>query len=306
MFSAVCSELQIAIVSTRPNHASLHGRLSDSDYRAMIFRSRVLGPHGADALLLFRIVGAEVWADGRPRLPEIRGLENDIAPEVGSVFVMRRLHNGGVPVESIFQLAHRPAVVAFGLRAYVLLLARPPVSAHNAAALILRQEYFGIVRMIDDVKPVAAADVAPLVVQNSTGASPAGPAPGAIVLQPSLYVIKRRTVIGVNLIKLPDRNVKDCFPVLGAVVRNRETAILSNPNAVRIFRIHPHRMIVAVDSSCDASPISTTVDRGRKPHADGVQAILVRGVDRQVAIVQSPADHYRIPRHHAEMFAAVV
>src|SRR5258708_7360158 len=73
MFSAVRSDLQIAIVGARPDHSSLRGRLGDSDYRAMIFRGRVLGPHRADALLLFRIVGGEVRADGRPRLPEICG-----------------------------------------------------------------------------------------------------------------------------------------------------------------------------------------------------------------------------------------
>src|SRR5258708_32533294 len=133
--------------------------------------------------------------------------------------------------------------------------------------MILRQKYFGIVRMINDVKPVAAADVAPLVVQNSTGACPAGPAPGAIVLQASLYVIKRRAVIGVNLVKLPDRDVEDRFPVLGAIVRDRQPAVLSNPNAARLFPFPPHPVVHAVVSAISCSPVLALVDGRTKPHA---------------------------------------
>src|SRR5947208_11138040 len=103
-----------------------------------------------------------------------------------------------------------------------------------------------MMRVVDNVAAVAAADHRKLVVQDSTGARAAGAGPGAVVLQSTLDPIKQPAVVGVNLIELPDRKVGHEFPVLGTVIRNRDAAVLANPDSIGIFGIHPHGVVIAV------------------------------------------------------------
>src|SRR5689334_22999030 len=55
VLAAIARHLQIAVVGTGPNHASLRGRFGDADHGAVVFGGGVLGPDGADALLLLGI-----------------------------------------------------------------------------------------------------------------------------------------------------------------------------------------------------------------------------------------------------------
>src|SRR5580692_11564329 len=160
--------------------------------------------------------------------------------------------------------------------------------------------------MIDDVESVAAADVAPVLVQNARGSGAAWPAPRPIVLQTALDVIKGPSIVGVNLIKLRDGEIENGFPGFGAVVGYRNASVLADPDPAGIFWVHPDRMIVAVNSAGDSPPVTARIDAGHQLHADRINTILVGRIDGDVAIVKSAADHGGILGHHMKVVAAIV
>ena len=203
---------------------------------------------------LFCFSGSLVVRSGlmaRPGLAEIGRLEHHVAAEVDRVVVVRREHDGRVPVEAVLQLAHRTAVVAPGLRADVLLLARAQIGAHDAAALAFREIQPRLVEMVDHVESVAAAHVGPVAVEDAALVVAAGPGPASVVLQAAREVVERLAVVGEHLVELADRDVADPFPVFGAIVADGDAAVLSLPDAVGILGIDPHGVIVAVGGGRD-------------------------------------------------------
>src|SRR5258708_3281304 len=127
-----------------------------------------------------------------------------------------------------------------------------------------------MIGVIDDVEAVAAADHSPVVVRDSAATRAAGSGPSPVVLQAALDPIERQPIVGVDLVKLADRDVRDELPVLGAIVGDRDAAVLADPDAVGIFRVDPNSVVIAVDTRCDAAPGAAAVDRRRYPHADRV------------------------------------
>ena len=97
--------------------------------------------------------------------------------------------------------------------------------------------------MIDDVKAVAETDHAPVVIHDPGGlARAAWAGPGAVVLQSTHHVIKRQTIVGMNLIELPERNVVDSFPRFAAIVSDADAAVLTVPHSFWVLRIDPERV----------------------------------------------------------------
>ena len=101
--------------------------------------------------------------------------------------------------------------------------------------------------MIDDVEAVSKTNHPPIVVHDSGGfACTARTSPGAIVLQPTHHVIEGKSVVSVNLIKLPGGNVIDTFPRVASIVRDRDTSILTIPHSLGISGIDPECVVVDV------------------------------------------------------------
>ena len=133
-----------------------------------------------------------------------------------------------------------------------LLLATAKVSPDNIAALRFGKIQVGIVRMIDDVKAVAEADHAPIVVHDAGGlARAAGTGPRTVVLKSAHHVIEGQAIVGVNLIELAQRDVVNSFPRFAAVVRDADAAVLAVPHSFRVFRIDPERVKVDVTAARD-------------------------------------------------------
>ena len=101
--------------------------------------------------------------------------------------------------------------------------------------------------MIQYKEAVSEIHHAPVIIQNSGRlTSPAWPGPSSIVLQTAVKIVKRLAIVGAHLIELPDRNIVDVLPMLAAIVRHCDAAILTLPHPIRIFRVDPKRVIVDV------------------------------------------------------------
>src|SRR5689334_13836614 len=160
--------------------------------------------------------------------------------------------------------------------------------------------------MLYYVKTIAAADVGPVAVEDRALVVAAGAGPTSVVLKTAGKVVERLAIVGKNLVELADRNVADPLPGFAAIVADRNPAILPLPHAIRILRINPHGVVVAVSGGGDAADGPAAVDGGREAHADGVDAILVGGVDGEVAVVEAASHDHRILGHHAEVVAPIV
>src|SRR5262249_17373834 len=113
------------------------------------------------------------------------------------------------------------------------------------------------------VEAIAAAYVAPQVVSDSGAIGSARTTPASVVLQAALNVIERHPIICMDLIELAHRCIENRFPVLRAIVRNRQAAVLADPNPAGILRIDPHSVKIAVNRVGDTAPIATAVNRRR-------------------------------------------
>src|SRR5829696_3054066 len=106
--------------------------------------------------------------------------------------------------------------------------------------------------MVDDVEAIAEADHAPVVVHDAGRlARAARPRPGAIVLQTTHHIIKGKSIIGMNLIELAQRNVVNSFPRLTAVVTDSNSTVLPVPHPFRVLWIEPQRVEVDVCAPSD-------------------------------------------------------
>src|SRR5258706_15436082 len=100
--AAIAGNLQIAVVSSRPDHTGVLWGLSDRINRGMHFRGGIV--HGDPArlflLLLFRIVGGEIRRDALPRLSMIARAKQKLRAQIDSSVLCRTNMNRGIPVEA--------------------------------------------------------------------------------------------------------------------------------------------------------------------------------------------------------------
>src|SRR5262245_15201906 len=115
--------------------------------------------------------------------------------------------------------------------------------------------------MIDDVKTVAEAHHAPIVIHDAGGfARAAGAGPRAVVLKPAHHVIKRQAIVGVNLIELTQRDVVNSFPRFATIVTDTDAAILAMPHPFRVLRIDPESVKVDVAATRDRTKCLASVN----------------------------------------------
>ncbi len=73
-----------------------------------------------------------------------------------------------------------------------------------------------------------------------------GPVQLPLSCMPDRDVIKRLPVVRGSMVKLPERYIVDLLPVVPAVIRHRQAAIVAFPHAPRIFLVDPQRVKIAV------------------------------------------------------------
>src|SRR5258708_25635676 len=83
--------------------------------------------------------------------------------------IVRGKHDRRVPIKTILFSKRWATAAAATPGIYFLLFACAHVGAHDAATLRLRNIDVGIVRMIDDIEPVAKINHAPIIAHDSGG-----------------------------------------------------------------------------------------------------------------------------------------
>src|SRR6267143_5929027 len=127
-----------------------------------------------------------------------------------------------------------------------MLLLRPQIAPVDVAILrfCVDDPWFQVVN--GHVKTIAAMDYLPVFIGNPVARQRLNwSAPASVVLQAPTNVI-RLFVVEADFIKLPDGDGVDEVPALARVVAPVNPAVGTRDHAVRIRRVDPHRVKVAV------------------------------------------------------------
>ena len=252
--------------------------------------------HAHNRFLIAIFVARKVFA-ARPVVAAVRRSENPIGREIDRVVVVRRDDNRRIPIEAVLLLARRR------LRLDRSLLAGFHFQARDKTLLRLDIHDRRVSRVHDRIETIAATDAIPVVVGDALRVQRAARAgPTAVVLQAAVNP-KRFLIVERDFIELADRNGVDEIPRTSAIVGLVNPAVRSGQHMVRIFRIDPKRVKVAVDTPYDvrhpglAAVVGDVHGRGRLP-----DALIVVGIDANLAVV-----HWtRIDvAHLAPMLAAI-
>src|SRR5205807_5404839 len=124
----------------------------------------------------------------------------------------------------------------------------------------------------------------------------ARPRPRAVVLQTAHHVVERLPVVGVNLVELPCGEVVDDLPVLAAVHRDGDAAVLPLPHTLRVLRVEPEGVEVDVRAPADWSKCAPAVNGKKQSRGDGEDAVLVLRVNADVRVIEAARDDWGLLR----------
>ncbi len=185
--------------------------------------------------------GGEIAADRDPRQPAIRRAEDLVRGRVDDLRIVRREEERRVPVPAQRGLARRRG------RPDPQRLPGDAIDAHDVPVLRLAERDAVVARVLEDDEAVAALERGPVIVGDADGAADlARSAPVVVVLHPAADVERDRHVVA-HVVEEPDRQVRQERPGPGAIVGDRQSAVVADQHVVRVGRIDPDRMDVVVD-----------------------------------------------------------
>src|SRR6185437_15041812 len=163
-------------------------------------------------------------------------------------------------------------------------------------------EDIGIAGRRDDVFAVAAHHRAPL---RRAGAAARGAAPAAVVLQADADVV-RGVVIHVDRVALFQGEVGGMNPMLAAVLGEVDASVVALDHAIRVLRVHPERMVVAVERGARGRNGLAAVGGVGHAHREEEDLVGVVGHDLEAAEVEGAAVELVIVAGHGPGIAGVV
>ena len=313
--AAVTRHLHVPIVGADPDEARPKGRFRDRDDRAVEFGAGVVDRHAAGRLHvaalprseLLLVVGRQVGADDLPAVAAIERLEQVVAAEVDGARVVRREVDRRAPVEAerrrglLRRLARGRCRGWSGRRRIEVpvvhdvlrrrpdaaRLARLDVGPRRGAALALAVDDAPVGRVVLGVEAVAAADVVPEVGEDRPLAVHRRSAPGAVVLEAAVDVV-RLAHVGAHGVELSGADVVEVDERLAVVVRERRARVLAVVVALPVERVHPHRVVVGVQAG-HVLPGLAAVLGLHEAGGQVVDALVIHRVQQEVAVVERPA-----------------
>ncbi len=193
--------------------------------------------------------------------------------------IERRDHERRIPLEAI-PLAFRRG------RTNVARLVRFEIAALHISVLRFRVDDRRIGRIDLCVEAVAAAGLDPFRIRYAARVHRrARTAPGVVVLQPPADVIRPRHV-DADFVELSERNGVDEIPRLAAIAADVDAAVAARDHVIRIARIDPGGVIVAMDPLNQIrSERLAAVFRVVHLRAVNPQALIVVRIDADLAVV---------------------
>ena len=297
--SPVPGELDVAVVGADPDGVRVARGLADhGDGRVGLRRGVVDGDAARLFLaLLLRIVGGEIGRDALPRVAAIPGTEEELRRDVDDALLRRARGDGRVPVEAQLLLVQ-------GLRLHVARRHRPAIDAPDEAALRFDVDRLRIGGIGHCPEAVTAVEVLPAPVADSAAVSGVAD-PGAVVLQPAVDVVGVRSVEG-HVIELRDRKVLLLPPPVPAVEGLPEPAVVAADDVLRILRVDPEIVPVAVRSSAGVGEAATPILADDQVEVRLEEAVGIGGIDDQPREVEGPPDHGLTAIERSPLGAAVV
>ena len=215
------------------------GRFADRENRGVHF-GRGIVDRDAAGLFLFlflRIVRRQIGRDAFPGLAVIARAEKKLRADVDRPFLVRRKRDRRVPVEAQLFL-----VVRLGLN--VARFVRVAIYPADVAALVFGIKVIGIRRIGEHPETVAVVHVFPLRVGDAAGILRFAD-PGAVVLQSAVNLV-RIGVVHADVIELRDGQVFAFPPFAAAVVGIPHPAVVAGEDGLRIGRVNPDIVHVAM------------------------------------------------------------
>src|SRR4030095_1580690 len=115
--------------------------------------------------------------------------------------------------------------------------------------------------MVNHVESIAEADHTPIVVHYSGRlATTTWSCPAPVVLQSTHDVIKRKSIVRMNLVKLAERDVVNRLPRFTSIVTYSDTSTLTFPQSCWILGIQPQGVIVDMRPSSDRAKSFPTIN----------------------------------------------
>ena len=290
--ATVPRHLNVPVVGANPEHGRVQGGLRDGDDLAVRGDAVVAGElgvcaaHPHDLQRVAVLPPGEVFGAGKAVAPVPRD-EEAVAAQIDHVGVVARDQAGRRPVPAVRILA------LGGAQPQAHHVARHVVEA--CPRPVLRVDVDGpSVRIGLLVHPVAVAGLAPLVVHDSLpGTGPRRAHPGVVVLHAAVDPVGV-PVIHRDPVELPDRQVVDAPESHTHVVGLVQSGVAGQVEVLGVARVDPHGVMVGVDAHVvggalgdpheGAAAVLASVRRG----GQGVDAVLVRGVDEDVRVVHGP------------------
>ena len=182
--------------------------------------------------------------------------------------------------------AERRAVLVF-LRLNADALAGTLVDACHHAVLERGVDRVRILGVDARHEAVAVLGHEPVLVQDAVlGTGPRRSAERIVVLQSAVDVIERRRVVGVDVVVLRERQVREEGPGRGAIKRAVEAAVVADQQVAGVVRIDPDDVVVDVHVPLAKRPQRLTAIVGDlEDHVGNVDAIDVNRVGEDVAVI---------------------
>ena len=117
-----------------------------------------------------------------------------------------------------------------------------------------------------------------------------------------------QVVINVDMIELREWQILDESPGLTPVERERDPAIVSQDQSTTVRGVNPQFVDVPVNEGArhDGTERSTLVLADGDPAVQGVDAVLVGGIDADVGVVEGPRRHAALVADRAPRRPAVI
>ena len=148
------------------------------------------------------------------------------------------------------------------------------------------------------VVAVAVAHDAPVIHENACRfPRSARSRPIAVILQPHREVVEWLAIVSVNLVQLGEREPIAVLPRRALIPRPVHAAVVDLPHELRIRRIDPHRVVIAMHIARHATEVAATVDGHRELAADHVHAIRIRRIDSELAVICAAAHQWPFAVH---------
>ena len=279
---AVAGHVHAAVVAAGPDGAALPALVDGEDRAVVLDAGVVLGDRPARRAHLALVVARQVGADRLPTLALVAAGEQRLGRGVEQARLVPAPEDREVPLEAVLQrlgaCPHRvvrPHVDAATQAAAVVL-------AHEVAAVAAAEHHVRLAGLRRQPPALAAGGVLPVALADAGAAAAVADAHRAVVLLAAVDPV-RRVVVDGDAVELRRRLVVDRRPGRAAVRRHARAAVVALDHALRILRIDPQVMVVAVrhaDGRERLAAVRRLVERDVQ-HVDGVHRLRI-GVDARV------------------------